>query len=185
MSRSAIWTDRQLQRLLPPQCPAPASPVPGPTRAQGRPGARSPVKIAPATPELLEAQRRQRGYISSLSYKSRTENKKPIETKQKTKEKKRLMEMERSMTDMRNTLSREGRTVSRFTFQPEPEEVMIPPTPPPLLPLTPLQKPPPLTDPRTLSEPPSLLPVTRPPKPPSQRNPTHNFFQVRSKANLT
>ena len=194
MSRTAILlsfrTEHQLQRQLPPcthlthnrsvrtskpQFPAP---VIGPFRDRGRP--RSPVKIAPATPELLEAQRRQRGDISTLSYKSRT-----IETKQKRKEKKRLKEMERSMTDdMRFTLSREGRTVRRFTFQPEPEDAMIPPTPPPLLPLNTLTKPTPLTEPPSLSEPPPLLPLTPLTKPPSQRNPTHSFDQVRIKTNL-
>ena len=200
-------TDRQLQKLLPPstgpscnqpfralQPPAPApgtssraaapalgpssgrdspqarspffiAPVPGPSRPRDR----SPVFIAPATPEILEAQRRQREKQEIAA----------IVAQEKAREKKRLKEMERTMTYMRWTLSREGGgTDSRFTFQPEPEDVMVPPlrftqvknswllVPPPLLPLTPL------------TEPPHLM------ESPSQRNPTQNFVQVRSKTNL-
>merc|ERR1712062_483435 len=89
-----------------------------------------------------------------------------IEGKQKAREKKKLKEMERTMkNDLRRTLSRESGgsgTVNRFSFQPEPEDVMIPPlrftqvknswllvppTLPPLLPLTPLMESPPVTEP--------------------------------------
>ena len=188
MSRTAILlsfsTDRQLQKILPPstrlspnqpfRTPQPvleelatssgastgaAAPVPGPSRGRGRPRARSPVFIAPAT------------QIAA------------IEAKQKAREKKRLKEMERNMTDqMSRTLIKEGGgTVSRFSFQPEPEDLMIPPlrftqvknswllvppTQPPLLPLTPLIESPPLIE------------------PPPLHNPTPNFVQVRSKTNV-
>ena len=191
-------TDRQLQKLLPPSTgpscnqpfrapqPQPPTPAPGassraaapalgPSRGRGRPRARSPVLIASATPEILEVQRRQREMEEIAA----------IEGKQKAREKKKLKEMERTMkNDLRRTLSRESGgsgTVNRFSFQPEPEDVMIPPlrftqfknswllvppTQPPLLPLTPLIESPPLIE------------------PPPLHNPTPNFVQVRSKTNV-
>ena len=212
-------TDRQLQQLLPPSTgpsyqpfrapqPQPLTPAPGASSraaapalgpSRGRPRARSPVLIASATPEILEAQRRQREMEEIAA----------IEGKQKAREKKKLKEMERTMkNDLRRTLSRESGgsgTVNRFSFQPEPEDVMIPPlrftqvknswllvppTLPPLLPLTPLMESPPLTEPPPLMESPPLMdppPLMESPpltEPLYQCHPTQNQVQVRSKTNL-
>ena len=97
--------------------------IPGPSTGRGRPRARSPVKIAPATPEFLAAKRRQQEMqdIAALRFKSRKET---VEEKKKARKKMKLEEM----TDISDTVSRRGGgTVRRFTFQPEPEDLMVPP----------------------------------------------------------
>ena len=121
MSRTAILldndTDRKLKRLLPPlishnQPVRPTTSQPPvlhpPTQAgvehpsgQVRPRVKSPVLISPATPEILEAKRRQRE-------KEMMALRTAIEARQKAREKKRLEEIKRTV---RESLPEDKQTV--------------------------------------------------------------------------